>query len=117
MVSGVCYSKDHTINLQYSDNFTLHSNFSNTGMCKVPINCVKYQFFTHNTSTRYCLYATCSIYLKAAVMVIASPLTEPSLSNVTELLTNMNDAAIHITIHTRMTSTIMISMIQTAGVL
>ena len=50
-------------------------------------------------------------------MVIASPLTEPSLSNVTELLTNMNDPAIHMVIHTRMTSTIVISMTQTAGVL
>ena len=51
------------------------------------------------------------------MIVIASPLTEPSLSNVTELLMNKNDDAIHRAIHTLMISNIVISVIQTAGIL
>ena len=51
------------------------------------------------------------------MIVIASPLTEPSLSNVTELLTNRNDDAIHRAIHTLMISNIVISVTQTAGIL
>ena len=53
------------------------------------------------------------MYRKKAVIAIPSPLTDPSLSNVTELLTKRNDDARHRAILTLINSSITHSIVQT----